>query len=76
VNAEPNLSQSMTQEKYQWIAESAYYKALARNFTPIRDQDDWMEAKKEYEDNMLAKQQRNGLVSFTSIMPLFSEEDH
>lgn len=68
MNAEHNLSQAMTQENYQWIAESAYYKALARDFTPIRDQDDWMEAKKEYEDKMLSKQQRNGLVSFASIM--------
>jgi hypothetical protein len=65
----------MTQENYQWIAESADYKVLARGFTPIRDQGDWMEAKREYEDNMLSKQQRNGLVSFASLMPLFSEED-
>jgi hypothetical protein len=67
----------MTQENHQWIAESAYYKALARGFTPIRDQEDWMEAKREYEDKMLSKQQRNGLVSFASIMVNpFSEEDH
>lgn len=64
----------MTQENHQWIAESAYYKALARDFTPICDQEDWMDAKREYEDNMLSKQ-RNGLVSFASIMPPFSKED-
>jgi hypothetical protein len=58
----------MTQEKHQWIAESAYYKALARGFTPIRDQEDWMEAEMEYESRMLSKQQRNGLVSIASIM--------
>jgi hypothetical protein len=54
----------MTQENYQWIVESAHYKALARGFTPIRDQDDWFEAKRECEDKMLSKQQRNGLVGF------------
>jgi hypothetical protein len=71
------LSQSMTQENHQWIAESAYYKALARDFTPIRDLEDWMEAKREYEDIMLSKQQRNGLVSFAPIKEnSFSEENH
>jgi hypothetical protein len=65
----------MTQENHQWIAESAYYKALARDFTPILDQEDWLEAKKEYEDQMQFKQ-RNGLVSFVSVMVNpFSEED-
>jgi len=64
----------MTQENHQWIAESAYYKALARDFTPILDQENWLEAKKEYEDQIRFKQ-RNGLVSFASIMPPFSEED-
>ena len=61
----------MTQENYQWIAESDYYKALARGFTPILDQEDWMEAKREYEDQMQFKQ-RNGLVSFASITAVTS----
>jgi hypothetical protein len=50
----------MTHEDYQWIAEAAYYKALARGFAPGHDQDDWLEAKKEYENIIL--QRRNGLV--------------
>ncbi|MDO9106037.1 MAG: DUF2934 domain-containing protein [Methylovulum sp.] len=60
VNANPHWTTE--QEHYQWIAESAYYKALARGFTPVRDQDDWLEAQKEYEEAML-KQKKNGLVS-------------
>lgn len=48
-------------ENYQWIAESAYYKALARGFTPHRDQDDWLEAKKEYLA-WLSKRRKNGLI--------------
>jgi hypothetical protein len=61
VNSEPKLSSDFTQEDYHWIAESAYYKALARDFTPICDQDDWIEAQKEHV-KVLSKQQRNGLV--------------
>jgi len=52
----------MTPEDNQWVAESAYYKALARGFTPGHDQDDWLEAKKEFENIMLPKKQKNGLV--------------
>lgn len=59
---ESELSTITLQENYHWIAESAYYKALARSFSPNRDQEDWLEAKKDYEE-MLSKQQRNGLVS-------------
>lgn len=55
------LSSTTLMENIQWIAESAYYKALARNFMPNRDQEDWLEAKKDYQE-MLSKQQRNGLV--------------
>ena len=35
-------------QNVQWIAESAYYKALARTFISEHDQDDWLEVKKEY----------------------------
>ncbi|MGZ8160528.1 MAG: DUF2934 domain-containing protein [Methylobacter sp.] len=48
-------------ENQQWIAESAYYKALARNFTANLDLDDWLEAKKDYEALQLT-QRKNGLV--------------
>ena len=41
-------------ENYQWIAESAYYKALARSFAPDYNLADWLEAKKDYEE-MLSK---------------------
>ncbi|TAL51821.1 MAG: DUF2934 domain-containing protein [Methylovulum sp.] len=49
-------------ENRQWIAESAYYKALARGFIPHHDQEDWLEAKKDYQA-LLARQRKNGLVS-------------
>lgn len=49
-------------EKNRWIAESAYYKALARGFWPNRDEQDWLEATQEYEAWRL-KQRKNGLVS-------------
>ncbi len=61
MNLEPKLC-DLTNEDYQWIAESSYYKALARGFTPGRDQEDWLEALKDYEEEMLSKLQRNGLV--------------
>jgi len=48
-------------EKNRWIAESAYYKALARGFMPNRDQEDWLEATLEYEAWWL-RQRKNGLV--------------
>lgn len=62
ISSASGLSSTTIPENYQWIAESAYYKALARNFTPNREQEDWLEAKKDYEE-MLLKQQKNGLVS-------------
>jgi hypothetical protein len=62
VNSEPNLSSDLTHEDYHWIAESAYYKALARSFKPGHDKEDWLEARKDYETEILSKQQRNGLV--------------
>ncbi len=60
MNSEPKLPTEITNEDHQWIAESAYYKALARSFSPVRDQEDWLEAKKEYENAIF--QRRNGLV--------------
>ncbi len=60
--AEQSSSVNSEPENHQWIIESAYYKALARNFTPYRAQEDWLDAKKDYEI-MLSQRQKNGLVS-------------
>jgi len=60
--SESQLSGAAIPENYQWIAEAAYYKALARGFAPNRDQQDWLEAKKDYEA-LLLTQRKNGLVS-------------
>ena len=65
VNFEPDLSAIAILENYQWIAESAYYKALARNFMPNRDQEDWLEAKKDYEA-IMSKQQKKWLGLFAA----------
>lgn len=32
----------------QWIAEAAYFKALARGFNPHKELDDWLEAEQDY----------------------------
>ena len=61
-SSEYNQLSTNIPENYQWIAESAYFKALARSFTPDYDLADWLEAKKDYEE-MLSKQRKNGLVS-------------
>jgi len=36
------------QNRTQWIAATAYFKAEARGFAPGRALDDWLEAEKEY----------------------------
>lgn len=46
----------------QWVAEYAYYKALARDFSPNRDQEDWFEGLNEFERSIM-KQPKNGLIS-------------
>ncbi len=46
----------------QWIAEYAYYKALARGFSPNLDQEDWFEGLSEFE-RLIIKQPKNGLIS-------------
>jgi hypothetical protein len=61
MNSEPKLS-TVAPEGYQWIAEAAYYKALARGLAPGHDREDWMEAKKEFKDIKLFKKQKNSLV--------------
>jgi hypothetical protein len=62
INSEPQIAAAEMPENRQWIAESAYYKALARGFIPHHDQEDWLEAKKDYQA-LLARQRKNGLVS-------------
>lgn len=51
----------MTPEDNQWIAESAYYKALARGFIPGHDQDDWLEAKKRIREYYAAEKAKKRL---------------
>jgi len=34
--------------RHQWIAEAAYYKALARKFEPGKELTDWLEAETDY----------------------------
>ena len=47
---EPDLlSELMESEKRRWITEAAYYKAEARGFEPGYEEQDWIEAEKEYE---------------------------
>ena len=65
VNSNAEIS-SLLPESDQWIAVSAYYKALARNFAPNRDQDDWLAAKQEY-DAMKSVPPKNGLVSLNTF---------
>ena len=39
--------------RQQWIATAAYYKAEARGFTPGKEADDWREAEIEYINNQV-----------------------
>lgn len=48
-------------EDLQWISEAAYFKALAREFTPKDDYKDWLEAKTDYETQVLPHR-KNALV--------------
>lgn len=66
MNSDPKLSSDLKHGDYLWIAESAYYKALARDFVPGHDQEDWLEAKIDYENIVLPKRQKNGLVCLVS----------
>ena len=66
MNSVRKLLSEIKNEDYQWIAESAYYKALARSFVTGHDQEDWLKARKDYEQKVLSKQHRNGLVSLVS----------
>lgn len=35
------------EERRQWIAEAAYFRALRRGFTPGHECEDWLEAERE-----------------------------
>jgi len=50
VNSEYILSSDLTHEVNQWISESVFYKALVKSFSPVRYQDDWLEAKMVYKN--------------------------
>lgn len=62
ISSESKFATTTIPDDHHWISESAYYKALDRNFTSNHDQDDWLEAKKDY-GVMLSKQQKYGLIS-------------
>jgi len=51
----------------QWIAEAAYFKALARGFKPHKELDDWLEAEREYSTMLIDLQlhvlEEDGTVS-------------
>ncbi|MDP3008885.1 MAG: DUF2934 domain-containing protein [Methylococcales bacterium] len=51
----------------QWIAEAAYFKALARGFNPHKELDDWLEAEEDYVTMLIALQlhvlEEDGTVS-------------
>ena len=66
MNPKPKLLSEIKTEEYRWIAEAAYYKSLARSFATGHDQEDWLEARKDFEQKILSKQHRNGLVSLVS----------
>ncbi len=38
------------QERLDWIATAAYYKAEARGFVPGLEMEDWLEAEADYEE--------------------------
>lgn len=46
---------------HRWLAEAAYYKALARGFKPHHEMEDWLHARQEFEA-LLAKRRKHGLV--------------
>lgn len=51
----------------QWIAEAAYFKALARGFKPHEELRDWLEAEQEYSTMLIELQlhvlEEDGTVS-------------
>jgi hypothetical protein len=38
------------EERLEYIAKAAYYKAASRGFVPGEELDDWLEAEAEYEE--------------------------
>lgn len=39
--------------RHQWVAEAAYYKALARGFEPGKALDDWLEAEIDFSEMLI-----------------------
>ena len=51
--ASPATSEVTNKERYQLIAEAAYFRAERRNFVPGHELEDWLEAEAEIEARML-----------------------
>lgn len=54
----PSLSSTLKQQvdqafRQQWISEAAYFKALARNFSPGSELTDWLEAEQDYIETLV-----------------------
>lgn len=54
-------SASASPDGREWIAESAYYKALSRGFSPEAELNDWLEAEQEYLA-LINREWKSGLV--------------
>jgi hypothetical protein len=60
----PNLKTatvSISENDYHWIAEAAYYKALARGFAPENAEQDWLAAIDDFL-KLHQKLPKNGLI--------------
>jgi len=55
-----NKPSSKLEQRQKWISDAAYYKSIARESMPGLDRLDWLEAEKEYRDEM-AKRIKFGL---------------
>lgn len=42
-------------ERHQWIAEAAYFLALARHFAPDHDLEDWLSAEREADKQFVVR---------------------
>lgn len=61
--------------RHQWIAEAAYFKAMARKFAPGCELHDWLEAEKEYAEMQVRKflahhEEDQGIFSLADLQQL------
>lgn len=49
-SGDPGTVREDTQARHRRISEAAYYRAERRGFEPGKDQDDWLEAEREIDD--------------------------